>query len=128
MLGIDLPQAMVARLIETLVLALVALLAILLVGRPLARRLAISLAPPPALAAGMAMPALDAEGRPIMMTVLPDGTLGQAISRADHDASPDKTETNLWPSSIQRLVAVVQAQPDAAMTVLRGWMTEEDSP
>jgi flagellar M-ring protein FliF len=128
MLGIDLPQAMVARLIETLVLALVALLAILLVGRPLARRLAISLAPPPALAAGMAMPALDAEGRPIMMTVLPDGTLGQAISRGDHDASLDKTETNLWPSSIQRLVAVVQAQPDAAMTVLRGWMTEEDSP
>ena len=128
MLGIDLPQAMVARLIETLVLALVALLAILLVGRPLARRLAISLAPPPALAAGMAMPALDAEGRPIMMTVLPDGTLGQAISRGDHDASLDKTETNVRPSSIQRLVAVVQAQPDAAMTVLRGWMTEEDSP
>jgi flagellar M-ring protein FliF len=127
MLGIDLPQAMVARLVETLVLALVALLAILLVGRPLARRLAISLAPSPAIA-GMATPALDAEGRPIMMGVLPDGTPGHALSANGPDAAADQMEVNIKPSSIQRLAAIVQSQPDAAMTVLRGWMTEEDNP
>ena len=128
MLGIDLPQAMVARLVETLVLALVALAAILLVGRPLARRLALSLAPQPALAAGMATPALDAQGQPMMMTVLPDGTPGQALSLNDPDATPDQIEGQVRISSIQRLVTMVQTQPDAAMTVLRGWMTEEDSP
>ena len=128
MLGIDLPQAMVARLVETLVLALVALAAILLVGRPLARRLALSLAPQPALAAGMATPALDAQGQPMMMTVLPDGTPGQALSLNDPDATPDQIEGQVRVSSIQRLVTMVQTQPDAAMTVLRGWMTEEDSP
>ena len=128
MLGIDLPQAMVARLVETLVLALVALAAILLVGRPLARRLALSLAPQPALAGGMATPALDAQGQPMMMTVLPDGTPGQALSLNDPDATPDQIEGQVRISSIQRLVTMVQTQPDAAMTVLRGWMTEEDSP
>lgn len=128
MLGIDLPQAMVARLVETLVLALVALAAILLVGRPLARRLALSLAPQPALAGGMATPALDAQGQPMMMAVLPDGTPGQALSLNDPDATPDQIEGQVRISSIQRLVTMVQTQPDAAMTVLRGWMTEEDSP
>ncbi len=128
MLGIDLPQALVARLVETLVLALVALLAILLVGRPLARRLAISLAPQQALAGAMAKPALDAEGQPMMATALADGTPGYALSPNEHDAALEKVETHVRPSSIQRLAAIVQTQPDAAMTVLRGWMTEEDDP
>ena len=65
---------------------------------------------------------------PMMMTVLPDGTPGQALSLNDPEATPDQIEGQVRISSIQRLVTMVQTQPDAAMTVLRGWMTEEDSP
>ena len=126
MLGIDLPQAMVARLVETGVLALVALLAILLVGRPLARRLAIALAPQPALAGAMAAPALNSEGQPMMAAALPDATSGQALARAEQDGGLEKIETHIRPSSIQKLAVIVQTQPDAAMTVLRGWMSEDD--
>jgi flagellar M-ring protein FliF len=126
MLGIDLPQAMVARLVETGVLALVALLAILLVGRPLARRLAIALAPQPALAGAMAAPALNSAGQPMMAAALPDATPGQALARAEQDGGLEKIETHVRPSSIQKLAVIVQTQPDAAMTVLRGWMSEDN--
>lgn len=130
--GIDLPQATVARLIETAVLALVALLAILLVGRPVARRLAISLAPQPALAGGVAVPALDdagkpvldAQGKPVMVAALPDGTPANALAPvADEMVAIRNIEGEMRASSMQRLVDLVRSQPDESLVVVRRWLT-----
>lgn len=132
MFGIDLPQATVARLIETAVLALVALLAILLVGRPVARRLAISLAPQPALAGGVAVPALDdagkpvldAQGKPVMVAALPDGTPANALPPvADEMVAIRNIEGGMRASSMQRLVDLVQSQPEESLLVVRRWLT-----
>ncbi|MDB5375664.1 MAG: fliF, partial [Rubritepida sp.] len=49
-LGLDISQATLARLMETAVIGLLILLALLLVARPVARKLAISMNPMPALA------------------------------------------------------------------------------
>ncbi len=135
LLGIDLPQAMVARLIETAVLALVALLAILLVGRPVARRLAISLMPQAALAGGAVIPALDAqgkpmldgEGRPVMAVALPDGTPGQALPPAEDEmVTLEKIEGRVRASSVQRLIDLVNAKPEESLLVVRRWLTPGD--
>lgn len=132
MLGIDLPQATVARLIETTVLALVALLAILLVGRPVARRLAISLVPQPALAGGVAVPALDdagkpmldAQGKPVMVAKLPDGSPANALSPvADEMVAIRNIDGEMRASSMQRLVDLVQSQPEESLLVVRRWLT-----
>jgi len=74
----------------------------------------------------MAAPALNSEGQPMMAAALPDATPGQALARAEQDGGLEKIETHIRPSSIQKLAVIVQTQPDAAMTVLRGWMSEDD--
>uniref|UniRef100_UPI0022EB50C8 flagellar basal-body MS-ring/collar protein FliF n=1 Tax=Falsiroseomonas oryzae TaxID=2766473 RepID=UPI0022EB50C8 len=50
-LGQTVPPALMGRIVESAILALVALAAILLIGRPIVGRLGVALAPPPALAA-----------------------------------------------------------------------------
>jgi flagellar M-ring protein FliF len=131
MFGIDLPQAMIARLIETAVLALVALLAILLVGRPVARRLAISLVPMPALGGGVPVaaldaegkPVLDAEGKPVMVATLPDGTPAVALPPADDEmVIVANVEGKLRASSVQRLIDLVNSHPEGTLNVVRRWL------
>ena len=135
-LGLDLPQATIARLIETAVLAVVGLLAILLIGRPVARRLAISLAPAAALAgpAGAAGAALAADGTP--MAIGPDGKPMPALPGATHpDGTPvtedemitvANIEGRMRASSMNRLSELVRQQPDEALAVLRRWLTPGD--
>ncbi|WP_160122735.1 flagellar basal-body MS-ring/collar protein FliF [Rhodovarius lipocyclicus] len=132
-LGLDLPQATIARLIETAVLAVVGLLAILLIGRPVARRLAISLAPAAALA-GAAGAALAADGSPA--AIGPDGKPMPALPGATHpDGTPmgedemvsvANIEGRMRASSMNRLSELVRQQPDEALAVLRRWLTPGD--
>lgn len=132
-LGLDLPQATIARLIETAVLAVVGLLAILLIGRPVARRLAISLAPAAALA-GPAGAALAADGSPA--AIGPDGKPMPALPGATHpDGTPmgedemvsvANIEGRMRASSMNRLSELVRQQPDEALAVLRRWLTPGD--
>ncbi|MFL1464096.1 flagellar basal-body MS-ring/collar protein FliF [Roseococcus sp. DSY-14] len=87
-LGLDIPQALLAKLMETAILAGVAVLALLLLGRPLVKRLSLALAPQPALAgagAGTAEAALAGTGPgpaappAIAYAPVPDWQPGQAL-------------------------------------------------
>ena len=126
MFGLDLPQAVIARLIETTVLALVGLLAILLVGRPVARRLAISLMPVPALAGAVAatdprgQPMLDGQGRPMMVAAPTEGGAPEAM------LTISQIEGAMRASSLKKLVEMVKHQPDEALNVVRGWLAPGD--
>jgi flagellar M-ring protein FliF len=125
-LGIPLSEALVARLVETALIAFVALIALLLVARPVARRLSLALAPPPALAAA----GVGAVG----------GELGSGAGALpgspDHPALPgaggetmidmDRVQGQLRASSVARIVALVEQNPDESLHVIRRWLTPED--
>ena len=129
MFGLDIPQAMIARLIDTGVLALVALLAILLVGRPVAKRLAISLMPQPALAGGAVpvtdaggQPVLDHQGKPMMVAMTAEGGAALAPSPPEELLTISQIEGGMRASSVQKLIDLVNRQPDEALTVVRRWL------
>lgn len=129
-LGLDIPQATLARLLETAVIGLLILLTLLLVARPVARKLAISMNPMPALAgAGGGVMAMDANGTPVALTadglpVLPPGVEpGSEEERMIHLAH---VQGQMRASSIARITALVEENPDQALLVIRRWLTPED--
>ena len=177
-LGLDIPQALLAKLMETAILAMVAVLALLLLGRPLVRKLALALVPQPALAgaADGAAPALASfagaallpgmpppnwvPGQPIPqgfipgpngVPVVPPGAMyhvaqGQVLPGPPPGAPPAlpgqvpapagpggeemvemaNVQGALSASMIQRVVKLVEANPDEALAVVRGWLAPED--
>lgn len=129
MFGLDLPQAMIARLIDTGVLALVGLLAILLVGRPVAKRLAISLMPQPALAGGASpitdargQPVLDQQGKPMMVAMTAEGGAALAPPSPEPMLTISQIEGGMRASSVHQLIELVNKQPEEALTVVRRWL------
>jgi flagellar M-ring protein FliF len=139
-LGQTVPPALMGRIIESAILALVALVAILLLGRPMVNRLGIALAPAPALAAaGMAgaLPAgamADAAlAAPAGATALPGAPGTPQIAGAGADAAdPDqlvqiaRVEGQMRASALQELAQLVDAYPDQSVAVLRRWLTPEE--
>jgi len=140
-LGLEIGPAMMMRLAESSILALVALLAILLVGRPLAGRLAASLTPSAALAGaagGSAAAALPgaagaaALAAPGGVAALP-GAAGAAALPGAAGSEGDETMVSLAmvagqmrASSLNRLVKLVEQHPEGALTVIRRWLTPEE--
>ncbi len=139
-LGQTVPPALMGRIIESAILALVALLAILLLGRPMVNRLGIALAPPPALAAagvagalpggGMADPAL---GTPAGAAALPGAPGAPQLAGAGGEAAgPDqlvhvaRVEGQMRASALQELAQLVDANPEQSVAVLRRWLTPEE--
>ncbi len=127
--GLDITEATLARLAETGLLALVGLLALLLVARPLAKRLAVSLAPSPALA-GAAGGAL-AEGGPAGAAAIAGTPGATALPAADALGDEDlislaHVQGQMRASSIARLTALVSENPDEALAVIRRWLTPQD--
>jgi flagellar M-ring protein FliF len=133
--GLGLSEALVARLAETALIGLLALLALFLVARPVARRLSLSLAPAGALAgAGAAggVIAGAADG------ALPPGAAGAALPGGEGAGTlpgPDAGEAmvsmasvrgQMRASSIAKLVKLTEDHPDEALLVLRRWLTPED--
>ncbi|MDW8315475.1 MAG: flagellar basal-body MS-ring/collar protein FliF [Rhodovarius sp.] len=121
-LGLDLPQPLLARLIETAILALVALAAILLIGRPLARRLALAIAPP-------ALPDKAGQGK---RDALPSEEKAAVASGAGTAALPQAEEAMVTmahvegamrASSLAKLAELVKAQPEETLMVIRRWLT-----
>jgi flagellar M-ring protein FliF len=135
--AIALPPAMAARLAETALLALVALAAILLLGRPVVGRLAAALAPPtPALAGGVqalagpggelaagaaALPRAAGAG-----AALPPGAEGgdpRALPPGDEElVSLAHVQGQMRASSLAKLTRLVEAHPDETLTVIRRWL------
>ena len=127
-LGLDIPQALLARLVETAVLGVVAILALLLLGRPLVRKLSLSLGPQPALAAGpgagrgAALPgaapegALAADGQPIALEHEEERMVNLAHIQGKMRAS-----------SIARITQLADEHPDEALSVVRRWLSPEEA-
>jgi len=108
------------RLFETLIIALVGLAAIILVGRPVARRLYAQLTARPALA-----------------TAAAGTSTSTAIATADASALPgqegeegmvslDMVEGQMRASSILRVQQLVESHPDKTLEVVRSWLAAGD--
>jgi flagellar M-ring protein FliF len=121
----------IARLLESALFALVALVAILLVGRPAVGRL-VTLANRPAAAGPGAAPALAAAagaGAGAGVAALP----GQGEAMAALPGAPDgdamvsiaMVEGQMRASSITRMQDLVDRHPEEALSVVRRWMTPE---
>jgi flagellar M-ring protein FliF len=125
-LGIPLSEALVARLVETALIALVALIALLLVARPVARRLSLALSPPPALAAaGVGAVGGELAGGAAALPGAPDhpalpGTGGETM------IDMERVQGQLRASSVARIVALVEQNPEESLHVIRRWLTPED--
>lgn len=136
-LGQTVPPALMGRLVESAILALVALLAILLLGRPMVNRLGIALAPPPALAAAgvagalpggaMADPALGAPAGAAALpgTPVAPGAPGEAAG-PEQLVNVARVEGQMRVSALQELAQLVDAHPEESVAVLRRWLTPEE--
>jgi flagellar M-ring protein FliF len=131
--GLPISQAMFGRLTETAIFALVALVALLLIGRPIVKRLAVGMAGRPALAGaagggGGATPAIAGataatpglEGAAAMQ-VLPPG-------EGDSEAlvALRNVEGAVRFTAIAKLHELVDQHPDQTLAVLRAWMAPEE--
>jgi flagellar M-ring protein FliF len=135
-MGLGLSEALVARLAETALIGLLALLALFLVARPVARRLSLSLAPTPALAgAGAAGAALEGGAGGAMVAGGAPGTALPGAEGAGALPPPDGSEEmvnmvavrgQMRASSIAKVVKLSEEHPDEALLVLRRWLTPED--
>jgi flagellar M-ring protein FliF len=119
------------RLGETLIIALVALVALLMVGRPVATRLVASLAPRPALAAGGTAGAGGAAlpGQPGQQA-LPGQQGQQALpgpQEGEAMVSLAMVEGQMRASSIARVQQLVDKHPDETLQVVRRWLAPDDA-
>lgn len=141
-LGQTVPPALMGRIVDSAILALVALVAILLLGRPLVGRLSVSLARAPALAAAGAPATLpDGAAEPPLAgaapgPALPAGEAPAALPAAGPPASSGASEAmvqvarvegQLRASALAALAEIVDADPDQAAGVLRRWLTPEEA-
>jgi flagellar M-ring protein FliF len=133
MFDVNFSSTTIARLVESGIFALVALLAILLVGRPAVGRL-VTLAVRPAIAAaggGAAGTAVAGATGPDGMPALPGQVGGEHAALAgtsEEDAamiSLAMVEGQMRASSIAKLQDLVERHPDDALAVVRRWMVPE---
>lgn len=139
MFDLNFSSTTIARLVESGIFALVALLAILLVGRPAVGRL-VTLAVRPAITAagGAGAGTAGAAGTAIAGATAPDGTPvlpGQAggehaalAGTSEEEAamiSLAMVEGQMRASSIAKLQDLVERHPDDALNVVRRWMIPE---
>lgn len=128
--GIEITGAMVTRLIETAVIGVLALLALLLVARPVARRLALTLAPPAALAGGGqgGAAALPGGGGVPGLPGQENAGLLPAGMEAGEDGMVNlaQVQGQMRASSITRVINLVEKHPDETLVVLRRWLTPDD--
>jgi flagellar M-ring protein FliF len=115
----------VARIIESFLFALVALIAILLLGRPAVRRL-VTLAktsqPGPALAGAGGAAALAAGG-----SGLP-AVQGAAGPEDEELVTLAMVQGQMRASSINRMQELVDSNPEQSLNVLRRWIAPPEEP
>jgi flagellar M-ring protein FliF len=141
-LGQTVPPALVGRIVESSILALVALVAILLLGRPIVGRLGVALAPPGTLVAARVAGALPG-GVTIDATLVgPGGTAavagaaggaaalpgggGEGAGGNDEMISMARVEGQMRASALQELAELVDRNPDESAAVIRRWLTPEE--
>jgi len=122
----------VARLTESALFALIGLLAILLVGRPVVGRLSAAIASPAALAVtaagaaghvtGGAVAALPAAGGDASV-----GPGGAADASTDGMVSLANVDGQMRASSLAKLTELVGRHPEETLAVVRRWMAPEEA-
>ncbi len=125
LLGLGLEKADILGLGQSVILAVVVLLALLLVLRPMALRLS-AIAPAGLLEAGDAM---LADAREVSATA----PAAAMVARAPAPAMlPDESlidmanvEGKLRASSMRRLAEMVEKHPEESLAIMRGWMSQE---
>jgi flagellar M-ring protein FliF len=132
LLGLGLEKADIMRLVETALFGVIAVLALLLVLRPMVIRLA-----PPAAAAlsaaGEAGMALGAAG--VAALAGPGGTpalagpagRGPALLEDDRMLDIANIEGQMRASSIRRIADLVEKHPEESLSIVRNWMLQEGS-
>ena len=118
--GLPVAPVLATRLIESALLALVALVAILLLGRPLVRRLVASLTPNVRL---VPVSAAAAGGSLTGGGTGPDGEVpgeGAGLGSFAH------IEGQMKASSVAALESLVGSHPQESLSVLRRWMHREE--
>ena len=128
MFDLSFSSTTIARLVESALFALVALIAILLVGRPAVGRLITAITPP------ASVPALAGDGRtavggPAAAGALP-GAAGAApalegAEAAEAMVSIGMVEGQMRASSIAKMQELVDRHPEEALSVVRRWMAPE---
>ena len=131
-LGFDIPHAVLARLLETAVIGVLILLTLLLVARPVARKLSLSLNPAPALAGGpggLNGAGAIAGGQPGDPALAGSGQLlaGGANSEDEEMIRLAHVQGQMRASSIARITALVDSNPDQALMVVRRWLLPDES-
>ena len=139
MFGLDIPQAVIARLLETAVIGVLILLTLLLVARPVARKLSLTLNPTPALAGAgsVAAGAIAGEGGAALPgqpgdPALPPGERPAGLLGAEGGTGEEQmmsmahVQGQLRSSSIARITSLVESYPDESLLAVRRWLTPED--
>jgi len=139
-LGFTMGPTLFARLVESALLALVALAAILVLGRPVLGRVMATLVPPPPAVEGAAAgeagaaalpgapgaPALP--GAPVVVT-LPDGTTTTLPAVTDTGAEGmvglAHVQGQMRASALLKLIELTKQNPDESLAVLRRWLAPE---
>jgi flagellar M-ring protein FliF len=129
--GLGLDQASLMHLAETGVIGLIALLALLLVLRPMVVRLT-SLAPDRLSGGGnlaLGMPGSLSNGSSVSAELAMSAPAGGAIAGLLEDESMvsiSQIEGQLRASSIRRISDLANKHPDETLSILRGWMAQEN--
>jgi flagellar M-ring protein FliF len=141
-LGQTLPPAVMGRVIESAILALVALAAILLIGKPVANRLVLAMAPAQVMVgAGATQVSFASEAEAALAQARgqspaggeaalgPDGTpllSADGAPAEDQMVRLSRVEGQMRASALAALAELVNDNPDAAVTVIRRWLAPKD--
>lgn len=122
-----LPRADVMRLAENLILAIVAILVILLVVRPLIKRAFEVMAAAPAAAEPAALPGMQ-------QRALPAGGGPAALAAPDPAMDPEeleqlvdinRVEGRVRASAVKKVGEIIDKHPEESVSVLRNWIYQE---
>ncbi|MGE4044423.1 MAG: flagellar basal-body MS-ring/collar protein FliF [Acetobacteraceae bacterium] len=139
LLGVRLEKADLVRLAQTALFGVIGLLALMLVLRPMVFRLT-ALAPAGAVpgtallgAPGMASPALAGPGGgaadPMHASAVASMVSGGDVSGLLEDESMvnlSQIEGQMRASSLRKLAELVEKHPEETLTIMRGWMAQEN--
>ena len=144
-LGQVVPTALMGRIVESAILAVVALAAILLLLRPLVGRLGVALMPQTALAVAGGGGVVAVEGgtnvtvvtghdgtqtlvaAPPGTAALPGAAAGEGAAAEDQMVSVARVDGQMRASALQALAELVDRNPEQSLAVIRRWLAPEEN-
>jgi flagellar M-ring protein FliF len=137
--GLPIGRAEIVRIVETAVFGVIALLALLLVVRPLAGRVLERVSPAggdalaglpgtsglPALSSPAAAAAAAALAGPGGQATLPGPDGAVPLLEGDSLINVSQVEGQMRASSLRRIAELAEKHPEEALSVIRSWMAQE---